>query len=110
MNPIDQLFSQMDNWRHRPNYQLERRANLFFSLYLSEVLATKLGFPVKEQVVSEFPVRIGTIYPHIPIDKSYKVDYVAISWDGSKAVLVELKTEGLSRRAKDGTCTCHSVL
>lgn len=98
MKPIQTLFDRMDAWRHLPNYQLERRADVFFSLYLHEVLEAKLGFPVAEYIVPEFPVRIGTIYPDIPIDKSYKIDYVALSADADKAILVELKTEGLSRR------------
>ncbi|MBD3251053.1 hypothetical protein GF380_01075 [Candidatus Uhrbacteria bacterium] len=98
MKQIDTLFNRMDAWRHLPNYQLERRADLFFSLYLPEVLEAKLGFPVAQGIVPEFPVRIGTIYPDIPIDKSYKIDYVAMSADADKAILVELKTEGLSRR------------
>ena len=90
----------MDEWRHLPNYQLERRADLFFSLYLPEVLSEKLGFPVLDRIIPEFPVRIGTIYPDIPIDKSYKLDYVALAADAGKAILVELKTEGMSRRDK----------
>lgn len=98
MKQIDMLFDRMDAWRHLPNYQLERRADLFFSLYLPEVLEAKLGFPVSDIIVPEFPVRIGTIYPDIPIDKSYKIDYVALSADADKAILVELKTEGMSRR------------
>jgi hypothetical protein len=98
MKQIDTLFNRMDVWRHLPNYQLERRADLFFSLYLPEVLEAKLGFPVSGQVVPEFPVRIGTVYPGIPINKSYKIDYVALLADADKAILVELKTEGLSRR------------
>ncbi len=98
MNLIDTLFDRMDAWHHLPNYQLERRADLFFSLYLREVLEAKLGFPVAAQLVPEFPVRIGTIYPAILTDKSYKIDYVAMSADADKAILVELKTEGLSRR------------
>jgi hypothetical protein len=98
MKQIDTLFNRMDAWRHLPNYQLERRADLFFSLYLPEVLQAKLGFPIAEQIVPEFPVRICTIYPDIPIDKSYKIDYVALSAETDKAILVELKTEGLSRR------------
>ena len=98
MKQIDTLFDRMDAWRHLPNYQLERRADLFFSLYLPEVLEAKLGLPVQEQIVPEFPVRIGTIYPEIPIDKSYKIDYVALSADADWAVLVELKTDGMSRR------------
>jgi len=100
VNQIITLFDRMDAWRHLPNYQLERRADLFFSLYLAEVLEDKLGFPVQKQFVPEFPVRIGTIYPHIPTNKSFKIDYLALSQDAKKAIFVELKTEGVSRRDK----------
>ncbi len=98
MAHIDTLFNRMDTWRHLPNYQLERRADLFFSLYLPDVLEAKLGIPIADQIIPEFPVRIGTIYPDIPINKSYKIDYITLSADADKAILVELKTEGLSRR------------
>lgn len=98
MNMIDAVFDRMDAWRHLPSYQLERRADLFFSLYLVEALQAKLGFPVDNRLIPEFPVRIGTIYPDIPIHKSYKIDYVTLSADGNTAVFVELKTEGQSRR------------
>lgn len=100
MSKIKALFDRMDLWRHFPNYQLERRADLFFSLYLPEALYTKLGFPVRKKLAPEFPLRIGTIYPNVPIDKSYKIDYLAISEDGENAVFVELKTAGKSRRTK----------
>ena len=33
-----QLFDRLDEWRDFPNYQLERRADIFFSLYLVEAL------------------------------------------------------------------------
>ncbi len=98
MKKIKTLFERMDAWRHFPSYQLERRADLFFSLYLPEVLESKLGFPISEHIIPEFPVRIGTIYPNIQTDKSYKIDYVCLSEDSTKAIFVELKTEGRSKR------------
>ena len=98
MGLIEQLFDRMDAWRHFPNYQLERRADLFFSLYLQQVLCRKTGLEINGHFAPEFPVRIGTIYPEIPTDKSYKIDYVAVSENGTKAFLIELKTEGESRR------------
>ncbi|MBL7221354.1 MAG: hypothetical protein ISS69_14665, partial [Phycisphaerae bacterium] len=93
MDHITQLFDRMDSWRHLPNYQLERRADLIFSLYLPEVLEKKLGFAVIPDLIPEFPVRIGTIYPSIDINKSFKIDYLALSTDGEQAVFVELKTD-----------------
>ena len=98
MDPATALFDRMDEWRHFPNYQLERRADIFFSLYLPRVLEAKLGFAVSSELAPEFPVRIGTIYPSIETDKSYKIDYLAMSADGSTSVFVELKSEGASRR------------
>jgi hypothetical protein len=95
---IDRLFDRMDAWRHFSNYQLERRADVFFALYLVEALETKLGFPILPELVPEFPVRIGTINPTTPTEKSYKIDYVCLSSDRTKAIFVELKTEGRSRR------------
>lgn len=98
MIQVETLFSLLDSWRHLPNYQLERRADIFFALYLKEVLEKKYGISLKAQLIPEFPVRIGTIYQEVPIDKSYKIDYVALSDSGKKAFFVELKTERLSRR------------
>jgi len=100
VNRITALFDRMDEWRHLPNYQLERRADLVFSLYLPEALERKLGHPVLPRLIPEFPVRIGTVYPQIPINLSFKIDYVALAEDRSKVVFVELKTDAHSRRTK----------
>jgi hypothetical protein len=98
MDLIKQLFDRMDSWRHLPNYQLERRADLYFSLYLQQILRRKTGLEICGHFVPEFPVRIGTIYPEKATDKSYKIDYVAVSENGKTAFLIELKTERDSRR------------
>jgi hypothetical protein len=100
VDPISQLFDRMDDWRHFPDYQLERRADILFSLYMCDVLESKLGFPILDDLAPEFPVRIGTIYQDIPINRSYKIDYLAMSTSGKQPILVELKTEGLSRRVE----------
>jgi hypothetical protein len=95
---IDTLFGLLDAWRHFPSYPLERRADLYFALYLPEVLEAQFGFPVQPQLVPEFPLRIGTLDPDKTTSASYKVDYVALSAARDKALLVELKTDLLSRR------------
>ena len=101
MTQIDTLFDRMDAWRHFPSYQLERRADLFFALYLVEVLEANLGFPLCPELIPEFPARIGTIYPDDPANnQSCKIDYVALSAARDKVVFVELKTEALSRRSE----------
>lgn len=92
------IFDRMDDWRHLPSYQLERRADLFFALYLPEVLKGKLGFPFMPVLIPEFPVRIGTIKKN-ESNQSCKIDYIAFSKDADRVVFVELKTEGKSRRS-----------
>ncbi len=62
---IDKLFLQMDNWRHLPSYQFERRVEIFFSLYLPEVIKTELDFEVKEPMIPEFPVKLNLINKNI---------------------------------------------
>ena len=98
MDPIAELFDRLDAWRHFPDYQLERRADIFFSLYLAEVLEAKLGFAVRRELVPEFPLRIGTINSQIASNQSKKIDYLAVSEAGDACVFVELKTDGGSRR------------
>jgi hypothetical protein len=98
MNNKEALFERMNSWRHLPNYQLERRADLFFSLYLSAAVSQKLENSFSDFLIPEFPVHINTIYPQIPSDKSFKIDYVAISKDGKHIAFIELKTDSNSRR------------
>lgn len=97
MDQITTLFDRLDTWRHLPNYQLERRADAFFSLYLAESLEAEFHTAFHAAIIPEFPLHINKLYPEAETDKSYKADYLAISADGQLAVLVELKTEILSK-------------
>ena len=96
-NDVDTLFELLDRWRHLPNYQLERRADIFFGLYLPELLANRFGQPIAG-VVPEFPVKRDLIWPSHPTNKSVKVDYVALAEDRRRCYFVELKTDAASRR------------
>ena len=90
---IERVFELLDRWRHLPNYQLERRADIFFALFLPEVLEAHLS---KQENCS---VEINpTLIPEFPIKKkngnqSINVDYFALSQDGERAFLIELKTD-----------------
>jgi hypothetical protein len=97
---INKLFNLLDEWRKYPNYQLERRADIFFAIHLEALLKSILGVTVRA-IIPEFPIRIGSIYSNIPINKSYKVDYAVFTAD-NKVVLVELKTDdGSTREEQD---------
>jgi len=100
MKQINGLFNLMDAWRHFPNYQLERRADIFFALYLPEVLESELGYPILQELVPEFPIQEKVIYSDITDNRSFKIDYLALSTAKDKAIFVELKTDNLSKRSK----------
>lgn len=99
---IDQVFKNLDSWRHLPSYQLERRADIFFSLYLKDVLEEKFadrlkGIPLFDLLVPEFPLRKGTYdAKNEKSNQSTKVDYLAVSKDHKHVFLVELKTDDAS--------------
>ena len=85
------LLDRLDQWRHLPAYQLERRADIFFSLYMSEVVGQHLECPLDSRLIPEFPLRKDHN------NQSDKADYFLLAKDRSRAVLVELKTDMGSR-------------
>lgn len=98
---LNTIFDLMDRWRNLPTYQLERRADLFFAAYLPRLIQERFGLSRPCDLLPEFPLRISTIYPNIvDVDKSFKIDYVALSADRSRIWFVELKTDSASRRDK----------
>jgi hypothetical protein len=90
---MSSLFDFLDSWRHFNNYQLERRVDIFFSLFLVQALKAKLSLSLRPVLIPEFPVRIGTICQEIPIDNSYKINYVVLTNNNYKDIFVELKTK-----------------
>jgi hypothetical protein len=88
------VFDLLDRWRHFPAYQLERRADIFFALYLPGIIEHALGVAVDPRVIPEFPIRKE--YSR----RSTKVDYFLLSEDRSSAFLVELKTDMKSRNRR----------
>ncbi len=99
-NKLKQLFDHLDRWRRLPNYQLERRADVLFSLYLPEVLAAKVEKKILPTMVPELPIHCGLLDELRRDMKSIKADYLLIAEDRSEAYLVELKTADRSRRSK----------
>ena len=52
-NPtICDIFELLDKWRHLPDYQLERRADIYFAMFLPDVLEARYG-PC--EIIPEFP-------------------------------------------------------
>ncbi len=98
MDPLDIVCRNLDAWRHLPAYQLERRADIFFSVYLKGVVEERLGVVLEDTLIPELPIKRDLIWPERPTDASVKVDYALFTKDRSRVFLVELKTDRGSRR------------
>ncbi|MRS03258.1 hypothetical protein EG832_08565 [bacterium] len=96
MDHINNIFDNLDSWRNLPAYQLERRADIFFSIYLADILFHHFSVSI-DGLIPEFPVRVGTIYENAD-NKSFKIDYLARVKDSNRLFFVELKTDQSSRR------------
>ena len=97
---INHLFNLLDEWRQLPAYQLERRADIFFAMYLERILEKVKGIKA-DLVIPEFPVRVGAVRENVPgLNRSFKIDYLVYSESMQKVYLVELKTEMASLREK----------
>lgn len=99
-NTVDQLFTQLDNWRYLPAYALERRVDIYFSLYLKEIFQNKYHKHL-DVIIQEFPLRIGSIEENaLGTNLSKKIDFVGIDQTAREVFLIELKTDMRSRRVK----------
>jgi hypothetical protein len=98
VDPLDVVFRHLDQWRHLPNYQLERRADIFFSVYLKAVVEEFTDVALADEILPELPLKRDLIWPELPTNKSVKVDYALFAKDRSRVFFVELKTDGASRR------------
>lgn len=89
---ISGLFGLLNRWRHLPNYQLERRADIFFALFLPEVLKKHCDIKVKRPLIPEFPIGKKTNN-----NEHRQADYFVLSECGQRGILVELKTDKASK-------------
>ncbi|MCY4558943.1 MAG: hypothetical protein OXF79_21720 [Chloroflexi bacterium] len=84
------LFDCLDAWRNLPAYQLERRADIFFGLFLPLALDHYLkprDISVDPRIIPEFPLGQSDT------NRSDKADFFAVSRDRERAFLIELKTD-----------------
>ena len=91
---VEPVFELLNRWRHLPAYRLEPRADIFFALYLPEVLGRHFDIEINPLLIPEFPIKKKGD------NSSNKVDYLALQ-DGElakRAFLIELKTDMASRR------------
>ena len=99
MSYTDKAFTLLDDWRHLPSYQLERRADIFFAVYLPEIAQKFLDLEPRA-IIPEFPVRIGGPKRRKSSNRSFKIDYLIRAKHGARVVFLELKTDMKSKRGK----------
>jgi len=110
------IFNKLTLWRNLPKYQLERRVDIFFSLYLQDILEARLKpitlladmipeFPIKKtpsrQVDDEHQPDVNTTSQNKEDDNhlTVNIDYVMFSNDLKTVYLIEFKTDmGSNRR------------
>ena len=93
-NPtIETLLGNLDKWRHFAGYPLETRVDALMGLFLPKAIEDLLGLrEIQQQIIPQFPLKKEDT------NRSYKVDFFAISKDGGRAFLIELKTDMSSLR------------
>ena len=92
---IKTVFDTLDKWRHLPNYQLERRSDTFFAMFLTDVLEKHFATPINPILIPEFPYNKASTRNTSP-----KVDFFALSVNCERAFFIELKTDMSSRDEK----------
>ena len=81
----EKIFGTLDNWRQLPEYQLERRVDIYFAIYLKKILNRCLKEKI-ELVIPEFP-----IWENKDNYRPWYIDYMCLS--NEKVYFVELKTD-----------------
>ncbi len=104
---LNLALKTLDEWRHLPAYQLERRVDIFFGLLLPEILEAEYGLSRNHmEVIPEFPLHMGRIINANGGDsddhQSVNVDFAVFHQgpDGNRIFLVELKTDNASIKKK----------
>ncbi len=95
MDILSRILGQLDDWRHLPAYQLERRVDVLFGMLLPTVVGAKFGVrPENCKVIPEFPLHKKLFNPS-GNDQSTNVDFAVFFEKKSKKhlCLLELKTD-----------------
>ena len=95
MDMISKILTQVDEWRHLPAYQLERRVDVLFGMLLPTVIGEKFGVnPDDCRVIPEFPLHKGKLGIK-KNNQSLNVDFAVFFENENRKhlCLVELKTD-----------------
>ena len=104
------MLSHMDQWRHLPKYQLERRADIFFAMWLPQVLERFTGKEIDRRVIPEFPLKKALVDDKAMGLETLNIDHLVFSSDMKMAWMVELKTDMNSRDDQQDIARSNSSL
>ena len=88
MSDLEKIIQLLKDNKKFPNYQAERRIDIFLNVFLEELLSVYLGKEVK-YVCPEFPLRQDGDY-----NRSTKLDYLCKT--EGELLFIELKTDNKS--------------
>lgn len=91
---INEIFDRLDEWRNFPAYLLEGRTDIFFGIYLPNIIKHKYGSTV-DTIIPEFPIKAGSIFnaDHVQSTHPLKVDFLAICESEKLVYMISLKTD-----------------
>lgn len=95
---IAETLNWLNDWKKLPAYKAEPRVDFLVAGALPEIIRKKYNCNIKV-IIPELPIRIGSIYKDLDIDKSYKVDFY-IYLENGEHLFIEFKTDSGSRRLK----------
>ncbi|MCV6637238.1 hypothetical protein [Candidatus Albibeggiatoa sp. nov. NOAA] len=99
---FESLFQTYETWKQFPSYSLEPRIDVFIAYYMHVSIQRKFGFTVSN-VIPEFPLRCGTLYPNETDrrghNRSFNVDFYALSTEGEN-LFIEVKSDSNSHNSK----------
>lgn len=91
---INEIFDRLDEWHNFPAYFLEGRTDIFFGIYLPNIIKQKYGSTVTH-IVPEFPLKAGSLFDTDPTQSTcpIKVNFLAICESEKVIYMVSLKTD-----------------
>lgn len=91
---VNEIFDRLDEWRNFPAYLLEGRADIFFGIYLPNIISKRFGSAI-DHIIPEFPIKAGSIFNADPTHASHplKVNFLAISESEREVYMISLKTD-----------------
>lgn len=91
---VNEIFDRLDEWRNFPAYLLEGRADIFFGIYLPNIIKKKFGCTV-DHIIPEFPIKAGVLFNADPTESAHplKINFVAVCESVKTVYMISLKTD-----------------